>query len=372
METENNTTIENNSNSLLPASGKFLFDPDFAVLPIMVATWEGSVYNAAISYQNPVSLHKFGKLIGTKFTDILKKVCQANEIEMIDDLENMTSIALAGILNGAHVKFHASLRKNIIQISIADNTKILEYRDKKRRTELIDSFLMIGSHELKTPLNGIMGMSSLLLDEEIDNETKTMIELILESSKTLSGVVDKMLKNIYLSEGSQNIGIVDEINLTDELISFMPLISRYLSHYSLSFEDFDLQGQSKIFLPKGAISEILMEILINLRRNTKPDKCIRFIGKHLDEGILLRVENDNEGIPEEYLNKVFDPFFRYQNKLNHSSGFGYGKAGMGMGLTIIKRYIQQVGGNIWFENKHQYSKGIENTTILNIVFPVKQ
>lgn len=372
METSTNIFLDEKNKSFLSVYEKFQFDPDMAVLPIMVARWNESVYDAIITYQNQVSLNKFGNLTGIKFTDLLKNVCQASEFEMIEDLENMTSIALAGVLNGANVKFHASLRKNIIQISISDNTKILEYRDAKKRSELIDSFLMIGSHELKTPLNGIMGMSSVLLEEEIDKDIKAMIELILESSKTLSGVVDKMLKNIYLSDDSQNTGIVEEISLIDEFISFMPLISRYLSPYILSFEDFDLKRNTKVTLPKGAISEILMEIIINLRRNTKPGEKISFKGKKIKSGILLRIENDNEGIPTEYLDKVFEPFFRYQDKLNHSSGFDYGKAGMGMGLTILKRYIQQVGGKIWFENKRQYKKGIANTTILNIVFPVKQ
>ena len=69
-----------------------------------------------------------------------------------------------------------------------------------------------------------------------------------------------------------------------------------------------------------------------------------------------------------YLKKVFDPFFRYQDKMNHSSGFEFGKVGMGMGLTIMKRYIGQIGGEIWFENKYEYEENKENVIVFNIEF----
>jgi len=66
-------------------------------------------------------------------------------------------------------------------------------------------------------------------------------------------------------------------------------------------------------------------------------------------------------------NKIFDPFFRYQDKINHSSRFEFGKTGME--LTIVKKYIDQIGGKIWFENKYEYAEGKENIIVLNIEFP---
>ena len=348
---------------------KKLFNPDLAIIPIMIARWGTSFEDAIISYQNEISFHKLGSFVGTRFEDLFNEICKDKKDKRLLELKNNKSISLAGKLKNIDIKFHASIHENIIQISISDNTKILKYRDATKRNELIDSFLMIGSHELKTPLNGIMGISSLLLEKELDADTLEMLELINKSSITLNNTINKMLKNIYLNNDSGQINVLEEIKIGDKIMESWPLIKRYLVDYEFSSNSIELKDTKSVHLPNGMIDDILMEILINLKRNTQPGKSIKVSSSDIHDGVILKIENHSNGIPPEYINKIFDPFFRYQDKLNHSSGFEFGKAGMGMGLTIVKRYIDQIGGKIWFENKYEYEEGKENVVILNIEFP---
>lgn len=349
---------------------KKLFDPDLAVLPIMIATWQNSFEDAKVVYQNPQSIDKFGTLIGRTFKSLFFEICKENSARSYEQLQkNQKKICLAGKLNGIDIKLHSRTYGKVIQASISDNTEIFETRDKKQRAKIIDSFLMIGSHELKTPLNGIMGISSLLMDKDLDEDTLSMLKLIYKSSTTLNNVVDKMLTNIYNKINSNTINVVEEINISDSILESWPLIKHYLNDFQFSLKNLSLNNAKSVHLPKGVFDDIIMEILINLKRNTKPDKRISISTFDKKDSVLLKVENQSMGIPTEYLKKVFDPFFRYQDRMNHSSGFDFGKAGMGMGLTIVKRYIGQIGGKIWFENKYEYVEGKENVAILNIEFP---
>lgn len=349
---------------------KKLFDADLAVLPIMIAEWQKSFEDAVIVYQNPESINKFGNLKNRTFKSLFFEICTENSAENYEQLQkNKKKICLAGKLNGIDIKLHSRTHGKVIQASISDNTEIFKTRDEKQKAKLIESFLMIGSHELKTPLNGIMGISSLLIDKDLDDETLSMLKLIYKSSTTLNNVVDKMLTNIYNHKNSDIINVVEEINIGNSIMQSWSLIKHYLIDHQFSLKNLNLDDTKSVHLPKGVFDDIIMEILINLKRNTKPGNRINISTFDMKESVLLKVENQSMGIPPEYLKKVFEPFFRYQDKMNHSSGFEFGKAGMGMGLTIIKRYIGQIGGKIWFENKYEYEEGKDNTVILNIEFP---
>jgi signal transduction histidine kinase len=349
---------------------KHMFDPDMAVLPIMLATWDDSFTEARITYQNPKSIDKFGNLKGRCFKSIFMEVCTEKGKNKFEQFLRNKRISLSGSFKGIDIKFHSRMHGNTIQTSISDNTKIFEYRDKIQRAKIIDSFLMIGSHELKTPLNAIMGLSSLLLQSEQNKETLELLELIYSSSEKLDGLINSMLKFIYLDSSPETFNKSEIVNISEILANSFKLLDKYLYDRDFSMERMSLQSKKELNLPKGLIEDILQEIVINLRRNTPVGAKVEIRNYDLENSVKLEIENQGEGIPPEKLNDVFKPFYLTQDKMHHSSGFEYGKAGMGMGLTIIKRSLDQLGGKIWFENKYEYEKGKDNCVILNIEFPV--
>ena len=351
-------------------SHKYLFDPDLAVLAIIIAEYETSFEDARVVYQNPMSLQKFGNLNGRSFKSIFLEVASKEGTEKYQQLKHKESISLAGRLKNVDVKLHSRVNGKTIQTSISDNTEIFKLRDEVQRAKIIDSFLMIGSHELKTPLNAIMGMSSLMLEGIPEGEAKEMLELIFSSSNKLGDIINKMLNYVYLNETPESYHKMVDVSIAESLKKAQAVLNKYLHDRILILDKAELRDTKIIGLPDGTIEDIILELAINLRRNTPPGKRIFVKSFDLENAVKLEIENQGFGIPPDKLNEVFKPFFLLQNKMNHSSGFDYGKAGMGIGLTIIKKCIDQLGGKIWFENKYQYVEGKENSVILNIEFPI--
>jgi signal transduction histidine kinase len=259
---------------------------------------------------------------------------------------------------------------NHIQISITDITELNELRDVEQRTKLIDSFLMIGSHELKTPLNGILGISSLLITEEADQEKKELLEMIISAAQTLDSVVLKMLRQIYSYKIDDVITAVVDVNVGQVIQKSLPIFNNCLRGRNFVMDNIHLHDTLTVRLPEGHLNDILLEIAINLQRNTPPNGDVFIKTFDQDNIVHIVVENQGMGIPDEDLEKVFEPFYLHQESMNHSSGYEYGKSGMGIGLTILKRNVEQAGGKVWFKNKYKYEKGKENCVILNIELPV--
>lgn len=312
---------------------------------------------------------KFGDLKGKFLSNLFAELCPKEGLKKYYKLLKNEVTSHSGIFKGREVKFHSRVNGEIIQTSISDNTKIFEYRDKIQRSKIIDSFLMIGSHELKTPLNAIMGLSSILQQSEHDEETKEMIDLIHSSSIKLNEVISKMLKYIYLENSEANFEEYEIVNLSDSISESYNIIHKYLYDRDFSRESLNLKSKLKIKLPKGFVIDTLTELSINLRRNTPENKKVFIRTYDLENSVKLEIENQGLGIPQDKMEKIFNPFYLTQNKMHHSSGFEYGKAGMGMGLTIIKRYIDRLGGKIWFENKFEYEVEKENSVILHLELP---
>lgn len=351
-------------------NSKHMFDPDLALLPIILAKWDDKLEEAIVFYQNPKSTEKFGGLKGQYLSNMYAELCPKEGLNKYNKLLKNKAISHSGVFKDREVKFHSRVNGDIIQTSISDNTKIFEYRDKVQRSKIIDSFLLLGSHELKTPLNAIMGFSSILQQLEHDEETGELIDLINSSSVKLDEIINKMLKYIYLEDSDENFEEYEVVNVSKSISESYNIIHKYLYDRDFNRDSLELKSKSKTKIPKGFIEDTLTELSINLRRNTPENKKVIIRTYDLEKSIKLEFENEGLGIPPDKMEDIFKPFYLTQEKMHHSSGFEYGKAGMGMGLTIIKRYIDRMGGKIWFENKYEYLEGKDNRVILNIELPI--
>ncbi len=355
--------MENKRNS------KALFDTDLATLPILIANWVDDPKNAIIIYQNEVLSKEIGSWQGVSMIDFLDKLSDNNGNGLLDELIANKVLSFPSVLNKVEIKFHSRLAVDHIQITISDNTEMNRIRDINNRSRLINTFINIGSHELKTPLNGILGLSSILLEDEVDADKKELLSFIMNSAISLDNVVLKMLKQVYSYEEKELISAVVQLNIGESIKDSINLFENCLTGRDFSSKNITLNDKMDVQLPEGYLNDILMEIAINLRRNTPPGGKVNISTFDKDNEVYLVVENENPGIPKNDLERVFEPFYRYQNKMNHSSGFEYEQAGAGMGLTILKRNVQAANGRVWFENVPPHKEGKENIVRLTIVLP---
>ncbi len=351
---------------------KTLFDVDLAILPILIAKWTTDPYNATIVYQNDVLRNELGSWENSKLVELLDVISDGSGKIFLAKLIDKGSLVLSGRINGLEVKYHSRKGENHIQMAISDNTEINKIRDMEQRSTLINSFLNIGSHELKTPLNGILGITELSLKDETSTKYKEIFNLIYESANTLNDIVSKMLKIIYVED--KTIPVLEKansLNISEFFKNMYPVFEKHLVDRDFSKDHLHLNATFNIEMPERHLYDILTEVAINLRRNTPIGKRIEIFTTDENDTVHAVIENECNGIPTDCLKKIFQPFYRHQDPAKHSSGYEYGQGGIGMGLTIIKKYIDQINGKVWFENNLDYAPGKENLVRMHMIFPKK-
>jgi len=352
-------------------SFKTKFDPDLAVLPIFVAQWGDDPAGATISYQNNVLRDEIGAWEGVEFLKLLDMISHGHGKENLSNLISRGSLVLGGTISGFELKLHSRMGPSHFQMVISDNTELNAARDREQRTSLINSFLNLGSHELKTPLNGILGLAELLVMNESDPEKLELLEMIRESGRILDGTVSRMLTTIY-ADGDEQIVQEDDgpLDLSKCIQSKYSLLEKHLQGLEFSRESLHLESTLMAGISEQHFLDILTEVAINLRRNTPPGKRVEIFTIDENDTVHMIVENECQGIPPRDWDRVFDPLYRFQDASQHTSGFEYGQGGIGMGLTVLKKIMDRISARVWFENRDEYSVGQENLVRMHLVFPV--
>ena len=219
----------------------------------------------------------------------------------------------------------------------------------KAASEAKSRFLANMSHEFRTPLNGIVGMSELLVSSRLDNEQRDSAQVIQTSAKALQLLVDDVL-NISAIEAGRFNRIDADFALRDLLKSIHLMLLPSAQSKGLALE-LNVAEDVPDLLHSDA--NHLRQILVNLLSN-----AIKFTveGKvSLEVGLLpggdqqrvplrFSVRDTGIGIPAEALSRIFDAFEQVE------SGRGRRFGGTGLGTTIAKALTELLGGTIAVES----------------------
>jgi signal transduction histidine kinase len=263
---------------------------------------------------------------------------------------------------------YAPTEEDVIMLqSLADVTAVtmeniqvyneLEDRVKARTRELINSlnrekemsarkrqFFSMASHELKTPLTTILMSASLLEDynegEHAEKRAKH-INRIRASSKQLMEIVNDFLASEKMEQGKTEMVFesFDVKQFTTAVIEQME--SSLKNGQKIRYVH---QGNTTIVLVKNILHNILLNLLSNACKyspeNQPIDLCIQVTGNEL----TLQVKDYGIGIPAEDQPHIFNDFFRAKNTT--------GIEGTGLGLHIVKRYLELLNGSIHFSSRY--------------------
>lgn len=212
-------------------------------------------------------------------------------------------------------------------------------------------FLRNMSHDIRTPLNAVLGFTTLALNtDNKPDKQKDYLSKILVSGNHLLAIVNDVLEISRIESGQTQLN-EDACNIKDVIKEVQIIINEQASEKNQDFTiDISRIQNPYIFCDKLRIKEILVNLLGNSVKFTpKGGHISLFIQQipSLEPGYVLyetRIKDDGCGMSPAFMEKMFQPFERAQNST--SSGI----PGTGLGLSITKRFVDLMDGDIFVDS----------------------
>ena len=243
---------------------------------------------------------------------------------------------------------------------------IMELLEKVRRANSAKSeFLSHMSHDLRTPINGIMGMLAILEKSQDDAQRqKECREKIRRAAEHLLSLVNDVLQVSKLDSG-RPAAVEEPFDLHDALESCVMVLSAQAEQADvrLVLEEVDLQHSKLVGNPLH-LKQILMNVIDNAIRFNRPGGSVFIQVKETAcrngaASCRFVVEDTGIGISDDFEKHIFEPFTQaHQGARTHYSG-------VGLGLSIVKKLVDQMGGSI--EVDSQLGKG----SVFQITLPLQ-
>jgi len=217
--------------------------------------------------------------------------------------------------------------------------KLLE----RSKSELV----AVASHQLRTPLTAMRGNVEMLLDESFGTLNKEQHELLddVEVSTTrLITMVNDMLDITKIEKGQTEM-VYEEVNLVEIVGSIVKDLDEYAKRHNFTIACTVPERKLIVLGDSGRLRQIFQNIIDNAVKYSRPPGTLDITFTHLGEGMVeVQLKDNGIGIPEAESSKMFGRFYRASNTSRVSS------AGSGLGLYIVKSFIELMHGTIRFES----------------------
>ena len=224
------------------------------------------------------------------------------------------------------------------------------------------TFLSNMSHDIRTPMNAIIGFTNIALHQDSVPEMHNCLKKIEESSDHLLSLLNDVLDISRIESGKVEFSPVPA-NITAVTDSAIEIVKGMILNRELNFEVHREPLQNPYVMTEPVrIREILVNILNNAVKFTKDGGTIRFDAGNRPGAdaqhivICYRIKDTGIGMSEEFQKKIFDEFAQEEN------GVRTQYKGTGLGMPISKKYIELMGGTITVDSR----KGVGTTFTVEI------
>ncbi len=256
---------------------------------------------------------------------------------------------------------------------IYQKSKKEEYTQKQQLLEAVEkadaanqaksTFLLNMSHDIRTPMNAIIGFTNIALHQNAVAEIHESLEKVRESSNHLLSLLNDIL-DLSRIESGKTVFSPEPVNITELTDNVLAIMKGLLYNRDLKIEVYRERPKNSYVLADAArIREVLTNLLSNAVKFTKDGGTVTLdISSHPgedDKHIVARyiVRDNGIGMSEEFQKNLFKPFSQEDDR-----GARTQYKGTGLGMAITKEYVHMMGGKIDFESK----KGIGTTFIVEI------
>ena len=224
------------------------------------------------------------------------------------------------------------------------------------------TFLNNMSHDIRTPMNAIIGFTNIALKHSPPPEIKGCLDKISDSSEHLLALINDVLDISRIESGKIKF-VPEAVDITEVSDSVLTIMDGYLSNRNITFKTELTEPKTPFVLTDAVrVREVLVNILGNAVKFTQDGGTITFAVSYLpgiDDrhvNVRYRISDTGIGMSEAFVDHIFDEFSQEE----HGARTQY--QGTGLGMAITKRYVDLMGGTISVESK----KGVGSTFIVEL------
>lgn len=276
------------------------------------------------------------------------------EISLSHYLIEEDMIAVAFI---SDITVRAQVEEELRQLNIQLEEKVLQRTEEleialEQATEINEmksAFIAMASHEFRTPLTAIMTSTSLiekLVEKDMLDRLPKHFERIKDSIDRITRILDDFLFIEQADEGKmvvqrKEFDLVELVNSCIDELYFVKKDGQEIHYEHL--------GTGQIRMDKSMLHNVIVNLISNaLKYSEKPVQVISQINGTV---LKIRVTDEGRGIPESEQKNVFEKFFRASNIDNTK--------GTGLGLNIVRKYVELMNGNINLQSKENEGTSVE-------------
>ena len=225
-----------------------------------------------------------------------------------------------------------------LSASFQDMTRQLAELDKLKA-----EFVSVASHELKTPINVIIGYTQLLREElygPLTDKQRKVADVLETQSKTLARLVNQLLDVTRFEAGAGKLEVraVELGHLLHQLeVAFQVLADQRGIRFNVVAHD---GLPETVHWDPDRINEVIGNLLSNAFKFTERGGEVQLIVMPTDHSVQMEVRDTGAGIPPQQLHRIFDKFFQADNQ------GAAAHAGSGLGLAIARSIVEAHGGQI--------------------------
>ncbi len=352
----------NDINNFFEAIGEDLFESGISVSEVAEKMSTQETFNIEYAFKGNTFVMVFSpiKSLNWYFVEsVPRAIFEDESSNIINIFTILLSFVLVGLVFLIILILKNTSQKKLMHIETMHRKELenaLEKAEQASRAKT--TFLNNMSHDIRTPMNAIIGFTNLakthLKDEE---QTKDYLEKISQSSDHLLSLINEVLDMSRIESGKITIEEKEE-SLAEILHSLSDMIQADVESHNLSlFVDTINITDEFIYCDKLRLNQILINLLANAIKFSKENGSIYLLVSQKENSkpgygtYEFKVKDNGIGISQDFIKDIFEPFTRERNSTVS------GIQGTGLGMAIVKATLDMMGGKI--EVQSEVGKGTE-------------
>lgn len=208
-----------------------------------------------------------------------------------------------------------------------------------------DSVLAILSHDLRSPLTGIIGAAEFLktnFEKMEKNTVKEMLELLHQSSVEELNMLDYLVEWARVKYASE-VFSPEKIELSTYVKKVFDILNDTADLNTINFHQ-EIEENESVFADSKMLLSVLQNIVSNAIKHSHPGGKISVSAKRKADKIIVKIQDTGVGMSKEIQEKLFSPQVKSLSSAREEN------KGAGIGLLLVKGFLEKNGGEIWVES----------------------